>query len=607
MSRFKKRPSTSVKTAKSLYFKGKYKEAASLGSTISGLCYKLGGLVFIAKHHEARSLYQEYIDTLPQEDKIIAKFHIAISYIRTSNYTKGKKLLDENFDELDESKFTPETIFFIYQGLSFYYYFFSKYSLSFKYSELSFSASVKTKKEFQLLKALALDIQGHNLVQLGKIHLGLKRLKEGFQICENFNFKNLGFSIKNSIVLYECEHESDFDKNILVLKKALSETPRSNDYSCSEIVLQIANLLLIKGCYQMAQDYLSENYEIIYENENKRKVAKLNIVLSTIMIFRGQYMEALALLTVAQNNLDKRVDSSLLMPIMGLRISILQRLGKDYSAIQKDKDKMLKKTDSYLSKRIESRKNKGSIKYNVGDDLLGDIFDSIEKLEGNEKLVKIIKSNILSLLPLELKLLTNKKYIIYHSHLNIVIIKDLNGLVKLDEGLSPLQIKILNYLSGGTKSKQEIIEVIWGYEYDSLRHDSLIYTNIKRLRSLFGENDHLIINNENSYGLESDIVFLEISVSKKVVVIKSKNDNVISDRSGNDERIELGNSLAEFSLNHRQTIFLRDIRNEYTDVATYSKSWGVTKKTALRDLKRLEEINLIERKGNARATKYFKK
>src|SRR5690606_820112 len=122
-------------------------------------------------------------------------------------------------------------------------------------------------------------------------------------------------------------------------------------------------------------------------------------------------------------------------------------------------------------------------------------------------------------------------------------------------------------------------EKVWGYQYDPLRHDSLVYTNIARLRKILGQYKEWIVSDENIYYFSTEIqIFVDEFVTPK---LEKKNQEELS--------------FSEVEFNHRQLETLKKFKNKPLSVSDYGEQWSVTRMTALRDLKTLCELGLARK------------
>lgn len=574
-------------SAKVDYLKGRYDKAGNQKTSISTVAYKIGGLVFTGQHQQARVLFESFSSKLSLSDLVVARFHMGLSYTRTSEYQRAEGYFNENKKVAEDQNIQGIAGFYAYQGLSFYKFFFSAHSDSQLFAEKGYASLLLLESAPPLLLGLSLDIQGHNKIQMGEVHKGLKLLKEALRITKENELKELHSEIQISYLIYQSDFDTDLAKQIQALKKHLKKTDNQNDYSSSELVLQISKLLFLKGDFQSANEFIKTHFDFVYQNQNKRKIATLNTLMAQLMIHRGQSLEALSILNVAENYLNQNIDRSLFLPLLGLKISVLKQLKRNPSKEIQLSNELLVNLDRTINRKIQDR-HFGEIKSRrIGEDQMGDLFDQVSK-RNKGALKGILKYQIHILLFPFFDLKPGKKYIIACEQEETTLLIDHDGITNTGKPLSRLQLKLLNLLSEEAASKEKIIQEIWGYNYDILRHDPLIYTTMGRLRKALGNKRKWLYSDDQKYYLDEEVnlVFSE--------PIKSSPQKVASKK----------NPVFK-NLNYRQIQFLSESDPTPLSVSEYGDKWQVTRMTALRDLKDLVEKNLLQRVGRGKSTRYF--
>jgi hypothetical protein len=166
---------------------------------------------------------------------------------------------------------------------------------------------------------------------------------------------------------------------------------------------------------------------------------------------------------------------------------------------------------------------------------------------------------------------------------------------KINFGKSSLLYEILKQIARSEKNgihKETLIQKIWGYEYSPLTHDSLIYTNMRRLREwvpivLTQDRYHLPKELQWSYFLskldqDQEQDYYSLRPSKLLTHQESK---------GTEER------------SHQLVKLLRDkIKISRSEAV---KALQVSERTALRELNSLLEKKYISKSGAGRGTKYY--
>lgn len=577
--------------AKNGYLNGDYKTAASAKTNVKTVSYKIGALVFTGQHRAARALFDEFSEVFSDEQQVQSNFHMALSYTRTSEYIRAQQFLLKNLRWARANSSGSEiSNFYVYQGLSFFKFFFSKHKKSQRYAEKGYRHLMKMSSPPPLLLALSLDIQGHNLIQMGSIQRGLSSLKKAIEVCEEHDLKNLSSEISISRVIYQSDYELGIQEQIQKLENTLSSVQYENDYSRSELVLQISKLRFLSGQFQHAKEFLTSHYHLIYENENKRKIAKLNTLLAQILYQNGQFLEALSLTHVASQNLDASTDASLILPVLGVKAKILAQLGGDVSKEQEAIESVFQQVDRKTNKRIQMRAASSTLEPELTiEDPFGDLLDMVH-VKKPEALDQIVKYGIWGLLPRYYKLKPGMRYLIVLGSIDFVVAIDSSGVHPLPAKFSKNQLKLLTTLLAGTSSKEILVKTVWGYNYDPLRHDPLIYSSIARIRKELGDFKDWLVADEEGYRIQAGISLVFPDQVKKPIKTSKINEPDF-------DSIEL-------SYNHRQIQTIQKWPERFWSVSEYAEKWSVTRMTALRDLKKLVESGQATSVGRGKATRY---
>ncbi len=568
------------------YLKGQYSAAAGSENDLKTISYKIGGLVFTGQHQEARLLYKGYVTNLPIEAQVVANFHLGLSYTRTSEYEKGREYFVNNLLLVRAQPVSLVAQFFAYQGSSFYRFFFSEHRKSQTHAEKGYGCLLQMQKAPPLLLGLSLDIQAHNKIQLGYINQGLKLFEKALAVTGANHLHDLFSEIEISYFNYRSEFSLNLSDHIRTLQKRLDESRNQNDYSNSATALQVAKLYLLQGQFHRAHNFLNSHFDVIYKNQNKRKIAILNTLMAQLVFYKGQFLEALSLINVALGQLNSDVDRSLFLPLLGLKIRCLKFLGKDFEEELSSSEKLIQKIDRTININIQNRISNSIQDRKLGEDPLGDLFDKVHKRTPGA-LLEILESGVLLLVFQLFELNPNRKYIIICEAENTTLLVDSRQVVNTGKSLTRLQIDILNKLYLGPCTKSHLIESIWGYDYDPLRHDSLVYTAIGRIRKIMEPNGSWLYSDDNHYSLAH-----EVEVVAPQVSVKS------TQPTASQKPVEIQN------LNHRQLQMLAEGHTTALSASQYGEIWNVTRMTALRDLSELVEKGMVVKLGRGKATRY---
>ena len=165
---------------------------------------------------------------------------------------------------------------------------------------------------------------------------------------------------------------------------------------------------------------------------------------------------------------------------------------------------------------------------------------------------------------------------------------------------------MLSGLADGKRSKEDLIEAVWGYSYDPLRHDPLIYGLMGRMRHTLEEFSGWIVATDGGYQLDEgvSVTFLSHSV-KKPGTSQSVEE---WDDTNQDKESSPFTPFEDFDLNLRQLKFLASIKvSDLYTTNEYQKMFpSISRITASRDLNLLVKHKILKRTGKARATSYYR-
>jgi tetratricopeptide (TPR) repeat protein len=545
-------------------------------------------LAFQGRIDEAIKLYSRYEAEITETIKIEIRFFLAVGSARISDYKASRSYLGANL-RLLKSELSSRSLFFIHQGIGFYRFFGGRLNQALKYAELAYEYS--NEAQFLYGRVLSSDLRGHCFIKTGKIHKGIKTLKQAKDLSLSLGVGGASEALDISLAIYHAQFDSKALKTINKLTKLISESTKQDSYSLSLLYLELSRVYTLKGQIEKAKEALNEACQIIYSTKNYRHEIEFNVRYAYIYFLEGEYHQALNLLGNARRNLDQEVDKLLELPLLGMEIKILTALKLEEDCLQKKTELSLltNLTGDLINKRILMREDVlGPEPYRLGEDQIGDLLDLI-KNKKKDAPQKILESGYLGLFR---RVIETKpgEILIYLDLVPGSIIMAQNGSIDfIPMGLTKIFRKLIRVLAEGSQTKEAIIKEVWGYEYDPILHDSLIYTNVMRLRRLFGRYEKIIEVTESSYGFLSSV---RIEYGARNIEVKK-----ISNQHSLTQNYK--------DLNYRQLQMLDYLTdNKFMDVRSYKKIFQVSDITASRDLSTLAKLAFVRRVGRGRATKY---
>jgi hypothetical protein len=579
-----------MKDLEIIFLEGRYHE--TLAQTVdSGRAWNkshtpwvIGALSFTGRIDEARTLAFKNQRELKRSELIQTRFFLALGLIRISAYSEARQELALNIRTL-RAKLTDRETFFVYQGLAFYRYFCGRLELALSSTLKALEAA--TKADFIYGKILASDIRGHVLLQTENVDEGLKYLGEALKLAKLHNNQALVNATEISILSYEAQYGIESKKIIEKLKRKLKKLNTDDTYSKATLLLELARQLILRANPKAVAPILDEASRLIYTFKNRRQEALLNIRWASLSFMQGEPYRALSFAQSALRSLDLNVDKSLELMALGMQLKIVKRLSLPDREIElfDEIERKSRHTSGQMHRRILHRLDpeRFSLPQSKGD-RIGSLIDRLNPSEGLEK---VIDSELYSLIPTALDIQPSGRQLIFDAHPDSVIVID-HGQITIAENLTPLMRKVLEALAINRGAKHELIQDLWGYQYNPLRHDSLIYTNIVALRKALGANASWLETTESGYRLMGGVKLVSFAPQKPILL---PTESVISSQ--------------KLGLNHRQLKFIRGLKSgEFVHVKNYQKQFKISEITACRDLAMLSQQGYVLRVGRARATRY---
>ena len=584
------------------FFRGRYREvlqrsfdSAKARWAAGDTATVIGALSFVGRVGEAELLFEQKKATLGHAQSIEARFYLGVGLTRQSQYAAARRYFGANLRGACATGIEPRSLFFIWQGLSFYRYFSGRLRAASRASGLAFEAAIHG--GFLYGKVLSADIRGHLLVQLGEVTEGLATLTEAQKLARLLGDGTLPEVIETSILVYRSQFGLDGDQSLERLQRKARGLAAQDTYSLSNLLLEQARQHLIRGRPDEASTLLDQAAQIIYSTQNRRHEAVLNLRYASLYFLSGEYAQALRFIRSGKRGLDPVVDHLLDLALLGMEAKITGALNL-IEAERVTRTAIREKSRNYgglINRRI-ARRLEGTPLTATGRkrlDPLGDLLDLIntDRLASIEE---ILSEGYLGLLYDALKLPHASPHLVLDLEPGSLTMLD-RGRVTHSLGLTPLLRKVLGELARNNGSKKGLIEKVWGYRYHPLRHDPTIYSAVTALRKLLGHHGAWIETTEEGYRL-----------APSVRLVTHSQDTASSPTMAPGTLFDATKDRTS-ELNYRQIKILRHLdRNETIDLKTCKKQFGVSAITASRDLSALTAKGLVLRIGRGRATQYLK-
>lgn len=569
-----------------LFYQGEYSQilAARAKSDLDH-AFTIGSLCFLGRAEEAENYFKN--KTLGENEKSYCHFFLSLAWSRQSKFLKTKKYLRSNRLLAKKNK-TPEIQFLNEQGLSFYLFYLGQFKKSLNWSKKAISSASQLQNEW--MKSLSYDLYANNLIQNGQIHQGLRY----FELAIGCAQKNKNFAvvsaIETSYIITCAEYGINLNQTYQQMKKMMALNVHQDGFSNSNLALEMARQQTLRGEWLDAAEILNRASTHIFRGQNRRQEARLYLRWAEISFQKNDVSMCFHYIRAGLKCLNQ-VDQTYELQFLGLESKIYEHLLKQKVPSEiSDKIRTLSKTyDSVKNKNILER-SQGLALLKQNDDNIHDFLIQAAQDELSAKTI-ILKTQYFSWLYRFFGFIRGKKYIVLNLEKQSITLLSDSGVAHFPKELSSLNLKILGCLSKGYVTKEKLLQDVWGYNYDSLRHDSLIYSALSSLRKTISVHHQLIETSELGYLLTAEVV--DLASAKEA--------------EGTQElaRILDLEQLNRFEINPRQLQILQFLeKNDLIDVRSARVIFAVSEITAHRDLKSLLNKELVVRIGRGRSTQY---
>ncbi len=587
---------------KKLFYQGDYTTVLAQSYDRAGraqpeaLPFILGSLSFLGRTEECEALYFSQVEKLSPEQLAYAHFFLALGWTRRSRYKKAKRylLLNKNLDA-NEKKKNAEIHFLATQGISFLFYYLGQFEKSQRWGKQSLRAALAFGDLW--MKALSLDLLGNTLVQVGRINEGLSNLQSAIQVSKQIGNNSLMQAIEISRLIYQNEYGIDLPHCYVELKNKYHGLTTKDSYSKANLGLELSRQLMARGEFRTAGMQLETIAPLIYQTQNRRQEVRLNLRWAELSFLRNELSTALHFIRSGKKSLNY-VDQTYEIQLLGLEIKILKKLD-DLSSVGGLTQKLLQLSENFQTVKNENILSRDLIsasrKFKNSDDEIHQFL--VKASQSDEQARKIIlKTGFFSWLFRFLPLVAGEKYILLNFENKSMTSIDGQLISHRPGELSSLNYKILSTLAEGFKTKQQLLETIWGYAYDPLRHDSLIYSAFSNLRKNLGEHAWFLETTELGYQLKAQVV--DYANKGKVYFSAAPQGLPKIVHHSLDRYLKAG-------LNSRQIQIMQYLeQNQFIAVKKAQTLFLTSEITANRDLRALYEKKFVIRIGQGRATQY---
>jgi hypothetical protein len=557
------------------------------------LTYIIGALTFVGRLEEAELHFSRADANLPEDVRCAARFFLGIAHCRQSNYQKSLNYFLANL-RASRSSQNHRLRMFTYQGLGFFRYFCGRYPGALRAARKALSAALEA--NFLYGKFLAADLIGHALIQTGQVSSGMKQLQDALFYSKQLGNGDMDDAVRISLAIYNAQFGNSPASDLETLQKLYDSLSPQDTYSQSSLLLEMGRQYALRGKLTASQNVLNQACRLIYSSGHRRQSVMLNLRYAFNLMLSGENHQALNLLRAAAKGFDPRVDKALELQVLGFEahLKCLLGLGSEDDPLRTRLKQLTQYTGMGISRRMIHRKiSPGEFIVPRGEDPVGDLYDQAQR-RNFDVLPEILSSGFLSLLYPLLQISPGESLLYFDLLPSSLLILHKGNLDFQAQGISSSMKTLVRALAQGECSKEELIQTVWGYKYDPLRHDSLIYPAISRLRQLLGERGNWIEVTNRGYRLNGKV---------QIRFFQAVDDFEVVSEPGLHE-VPAESSVLQ-QLNFRQISILKRMKQgEVLEVQKYKEIFQVSQITATRDLSTLHDLDLLKRVGKGRATRY---
>jgi tetratricopeptide (TPR) repeat protein len=564
----------------------------------------IGSLAFLGRLDEALAFWNVSRDRLTPLLRARARFAIGLAFTRVSKFKSAREFFSENSKDR-ECRGCAD----IYQGIGIFYYYRGQFKKTAIYARKSLRLALENGDNF--IHALAIDLLGHTLCQSGRRSVGTRLLSQGQ--------KQAGVSGEHDTLsaerlFYEAQAGMRPEAIVAEIRDMIATRGANNSYTRANLILELARQMTLRGEWAEARKLLNDEAANIYAFENRRQETTLQLRLAELSYRQGDGPGAMHILQGARRCVDIICDRSFEIRVLGLEAKVEKNLfGHEPSTNQQARLRELSREfPNSTNTRIVNR-TRGKIEKILpdGEDPLGDLLDLVSRdpsLGANE----LLKRGYLGLWPEAAGIRPGEeRMIIFESGHWLGLRK--SGVVKSVSALSQTSRKMLQALSLGVQNKERLLKNVWGYHYDPLRHDAMIYAALTALRKSLGEMTLWIETHDNGWSLGA-CIFIggagHRAAPPESIELAESGDKVES-LAPMFEKIVHFAEERHLDLNWRQIKALNELMDNERKVAwwtapVYRTEFNVSLMTAWRDLDELVKKKYLVRVGRGRLTSYRK-
>jgi DNA-binding winged helix-turn-helix (wHTH) protein len=568
----------------------------------SDLTALICSLAFIGQQIQAENLWLAKKNLLNLRQQLRCCLHLAIVETRRSNLKKARFFLKLNL-KTDSKLFYPDTL----QGIAFYHYYLGHYLKAIKFAERAYRSSIKVNDNY--LELLSLDVIAHCHVQTGRLSSGLKLFEDINARTQTLNYDKLQIAVDTAKFSYEIEAGYYFALSAQKIIALQSQVSVKDAYTQTNIAMLLARQYILMGKWQEAEDLLHKTAPVLYGFENRRQEVHLHIRFADIALRRNDIASAQHFIHSARLCLQQIVDKTfeIRVLLMEYKIKKAQSDSPVLMDLQEQIDSLFYKYPFFFDPLFSAAVISVRLDEVIKEKSPLQKLYQLSLMQPRQAFQQATGYLYFGLFPTLLNLPSGD--VLCVTEANQIIGKDRMGIRFLQGKLSQLQIRILLFLNNReVASKSDLIESVWKYTYDPIRHDAMVYAAIVALRKSIEPFGGWIETTDEGWRLRVSMCLL--GSQKPMPVKNSLSKNVkdflpleVSGLSSYQDQ----SGLHEFdeALNYRQLQACKRFPElGHWTVPTYQNYFKISTMTAWRDLNLLVKSKIFRVRGHGKLTSY---
>ncbi len=557
--------------------------------------YVVGAAALAGRIDEALTLFQRDGERgeIDPEDLGATRFYLAVGLARVSRYEEALKHVTQNLADVRAGRLMGEGRFFAYQGVAFFRFFQCRYPVAFAAAQRAFSAALSIGYAYGM--AIARDLMGHTQFRRGEIAQAIATWEDAMARAKRLEFAGLAASISASVANSRAATGLDGVEGVARQEALVKSFSAQDNFSRASAEIELARQLTLRGELDRSDAFLERAGSVVLKAGHRRQKAMLLHRLANNRYLSGRLEDGAAFLRDAERALDPAYDLEYTLMILGLRRKLERARGEPrFAAADPQIARLTARIGSGVARNILWRETGAGTPTLAGDDPTGDLRHRAARgyRSNAGDFAAMTSSGLLGLIVEMLPLPLGAQAVCVDVLPGKILVLDRGNVAVSEEPVSEAMKKLAVTLSHGSRSKRELVELLWGYDYHSLRHDPLVYALVNRLRKALGARaacrDWLVAS-AGGYVWQDGV--------RIYVHPQAPREHLLPDVDAP--------ALEDSELNWRQVAILTElVRERALGPADGVALFGISRITASRDFAGLHDRGLVRRLGKGRSTRY---